>query len=202
MKRLVAVTQRVVVAADVSERRDCLDQRWLPFLSKCHIVPLILPNHLEMAISLLTRFPVDGYLLTGGGDLVRYGGNSPERDEVETFLLSEAAKDGKPLLGVCRGMQALQALNGVALGPVEGHVMPRQEILISGKKETANSYHRLGTHETSGELEVWAKAGDGVVKAVRHRKLPLCGIMWHPERLAPFAERDIKLVSEFFAVRK
>lgn len=199
MKRLVAVTQRVVEAADVSERRDSLDQRWFPFLSRCHLLPLVLPNHLETAVALLTRFPVDGYLLTGGGDLVRYGGTSPERDEIEKFLLTESAKNGKPLLGVCRGMQAIQEANGTVLGPVQGHVTPHQEIRIDGKRESANSYHRLGTKEATKDFTVWAKADDGVVKAIRHQTRPWCGIMWHPERLNPFTERDIQMIGAFFS---
>ncbi len=44
------------------------------------------------------------------------------------------------------------------------------------------------------ELEVWAKADDGVVKAIKHKELPVWGIMWHPERLTPFRPEDVELM--------
>jgi putative glutamine amidotransferase len=49
-------------------------------------------------------------------------------------------------------------------------------------------------------LDVWAVAGDGVVKAVRHSAQPLTGIMWHPERFAPFSSADVALFRRVFEV--
>jgi gamma-glutamyl-gamma-aminobutyrate hydrolase PuuD len=41
-------------------------------------------------------------------------------------------------------------------------------------------------------------AADGVVKAVRHSAHPITGIMWHPERIAPFAADDVALFRRVF----
>lgn len=202
MKKTIAVTQRVVEAGDLSEKRDSIDQRWFPLLERCSLLPLLLPNHLPTVRQLLLQYPVSGFVLTGGGDLVRYGGNSPERDEVERFLLTRAVADSTPLFGVCRGMQAIQEFYGVGLESVEGHVMPRQEILMENKPEVVNSYHNLGTRKTSSELVVWAAAKDGVVKAIRHKSLPLVGVMWHPERMGAFSDRDVGLLTAHFSKTK
>jgi putative glutamine amidotransferase len=65
---------------------------------------------------------LDGFLLTGGGDIAfeRFGSEfyphledvDPERDEVEFALIKASAGTGKPFLGICRGFQVVN----VALG--------------------------------------------------------------------------------------
>jgi putative glutamine amidotransferase len=80
-----------------------------------------------------------------------------------------------------------------------GHVQHEQVITINGDRVKVNSYHRWGTRGTSPDLEVWAVADDGVVKAVRHKTLPILGVMWHPERIAPPRLEDKELLSSWFA---
>ena len=46
----------------------------------------------------------------------------------------------------------------------------------------------------------WAIADDGVVKAVQHADRSTTGIMWHPERMDPFAPADIALFQRVFRV--
>jgi putative glutamine amidotransferase len=72
------------------------------------------------------------------------------------------------------------------------------EIQIEGQSRTVNSYHRFGARSTRDPLEAWGQARDGVVKAVRHRQLPLAGIMWHPEREFPFHSEDVAYMEQFF----
>lgn len=119
------MTLRVDVWDARGERRDAVDQRWVELLTACGCLPVLLPNHLRAAQRLVTQLPLHGFVLTGGGDLAAYGGGSPERDELERWLLDDASARGVPLLGVCRGMQAIQHRWGVPLAPVEGHVATR-----------------------------------------------------------------------------
>jgi gamma-glutamyl-gamma-aminobutyrate hydrolase PuuD len=196
--RLVAVSQRVDLARRGSERRDALDQNWTRFLGAAGLRPLLIPNDAAAAREMVAGLPVAGVLLTGGNDLAAYGGDAPERDAAETALIEWALAAGRPLLGVCRGMQMLQHFHGIRLEPVDGHVAPRQEISVNGGRDTANSYHTLGARVSVPELTVWAQADDGVVKALRHRTLPLLAIMWHPERFAPFRARDVALFRGHF----
>ncbi len=200
MKR-IAVTQRVEVVPGYGERRDALDQRWTPFLAHIPMVPLIVPNNPGALPLLLESFPVDGILLTGGGDLMAYGGVAPERDATEAALIRFAIDKSVPLIGVCRGMQAIQHFFGLKLAAVSGHVAPEQTILINGARANVNSYHRFGSTSTVSDLQVWAEADDGVIKAVRHRALAITGVMWHPERCAPLREADIELFRQVFGVQ-
>ena len=194
---IVLVTQRVAVVADVGERRDELDQRWAPLLLAADLVPVAVPNHPATAEALLDALPVGGVLLTGGNDL----GSAPERDATERLLLDRAAERRLPVLGVCRGMQVIQHWLGVPLVPVEGHVTRAQEIVLDGRPRTVNSYHRWGATTTVADLEVRGIAPDGVIKAVRHRTLPIHGVMWHPERNDPFEETDLTLLRGLFDPR-
>ncbi len=192
----VLVTQRVVCEA--GERRDALEQSWHALLARAGLRALLVPNCLAAAEELWEGAPAAGLLLTGGNDLAALGGDAPERDRVEAAALERALARGLPVLGVCRGMQLLLERHGAAHERVEGHVAARQEILVAGAPALVNSFHRWGARDVGPELEVWARARDGVVKAVRHRARPLVGIMWHPERLEPFRADDVALLRALF----
>jgi putative glutamine amidotransferase len=82
----------------------------------------------ERAAALVT---MDGLLLTGGADLdpTRYGEPNngsqsiePDRDELEAAAWAAAESRGAPVLGICRGFQAMNAFaGGKLLQHVEGH---------------------------------------------------------------------------------
>lgn len=77
---------------------------------------------------------MDGLLLSGGADLdpARYGqpnqgsnGIEPDRDELEAEAWAAAAARGVPVLGICRGFQAVNVFSGgTLLQHVEGHTGP------------------------------------------------------------------------------
>ena len=186
----VAVTQRVEVTR-YGERRDCLDQRWTDWMIHCGLLPVPVPNDAAAAAALCDLAQAKGLLLTGGNDLASLGGDAPERDATERRLLTRFEASGLPVIGVCRGMQVIQARFGVPLYRIEGHVTAVAQVrLADGATRRVNSYHRFGTLETVPELEVLVRAADGTVKAIRHTSRPIFGMMWHPERLDPFPERD------------
>ncbi len=196
--KAVAITQRVSVVPEYGERRDCLDQAWTKFLAACGLLPVLLPNVTEAALALCEMTGIAGVVLSGGNDLAVLGGDAPERDAVESALLDWAERRGLPVLGVCRGMQVIQQRFAVPLRRVEGHVVKRQVIRIEGDPREVNSYHCFAAFDSRPPLDVWAVAGDGVVKAIRHSVKPMTGIMWHPERLTPFSPADVELFRQLF----
>jgi N5-(cytidine 5'-diphosphoramidyl)-L-glutamine hydrolase len=196
--KTVAVTQRVTTIAAYGERRDCLDQAWPKFLERCGLLTLAIPNVPSVALRLCQDAELAGLILTGGNDLTVLGGDAPERDQTEAALLDWARGRELPVIGVCRGMQLIQNRYGVPLQRVAGHVSPDQSISIEGERRRVNSYHCFGARETRAPLDVWAVADDGVIKAVRHTREPILGIMWHPERISPFSAFDLELFRSAF----
>jgi gamma-glutamyl-gamma-aminobutyrate hydrolase PuuD len=77
---------------------------------------------------------MDGVLLTGGGDIdpARYGRPNVasreidlERDELEAAAWAAAEARHMPVLGICRGFQAINVFSGgTLLQDVEGHAGP------------------------------------------------------------------------------
>jgi len=203
----IIVTQRVDVIVDYRERRDAIDQRWLGFLLSINIFPILVPNSLDYIKQVIITEDIDGILFTGGNSLVSYGGDAPERDEVEIFLLEWAIKKNIPVLGVCRGMQLIQHYFNNQLVPISDHVATRHKLQIEKGKRLSpildnmydvNAFHLLGTHKVTGELELVAKSVDGVVMAVEHKQYDIFGIMWHSERENPYLVKDIELYKEIY----
>jgi N5-(cytidine 5'-diphosphoramidyl)-L-glutamine hydrolase len=194
----IAITQRVVIDPHTNERRDALDQRWSVLLADAGLVGMPVPNNPAQLNRFLAATEPDGILLTGGNDLIALGGDAPERDAVETALLRHAVEHELPLLGVCRGMQMIQAHFGVLLKRVEGHVCAQQSIRFNDADVVVNSFHNFGATETVPALHVLGIAPDGVIKAVCSTDAKLYGIMWHPERIEPPRTDDIIFLRSIF----
>ena len=103
----------------------------------------------------------DGLLLAGGGDLhpARYGQSAqserlsldPIRDAEEQALFQAFRSSGKPVLGICRGVQVINVFCGGTLRQhIEGHdgtrhrvrCIPRLAGYIDRKSTRLNSSHR------------------------------------------------------------
>jgi gamma-glutamyl-gamma-aminobutyrate hydrolase PuuD len=196
--KLIGITMRADSPSNYEETRDGLDQRWLPFMLSCGLTPILMPNNPSLIKTYLEQFVFSGILLTGGNSPLQFGGNSPARDEVDANLIDWAIQNNKPLIGVCRGMQSIQLAYQQSLVPVSGHVKKQQVINIKGQETSVNSYHTLGAKTCELPLESWAMSDDGVIKAVKHIKKHIYGLMWHPERNQPFQQRDIDFFKQVF----
>lgn len=196
--RPIFVTQRVGLDEKSQERRDMLDQNWTKFLNLCGITPILVPNNLESLDGLFKTVTPVGVLLTGGNSLVKYGGDSPERDEMESRLIRHCIAHEVPMLGVCRGMQVIQDYFGVELKKISGHVRAHFEIEFKGERRNVNSFHEFGTTRSVPELKVLSTSSDGIVKAIEHSKFKILGMMWHPERVADFSQLDLSTFKDFF----
>jgi anthranilate synthase/phosphoribosyltransferase len=95
----------------------------------------------------------------------------------------------KPILGVCLGHQALVEFFGGSLEnipPVHGKAVSIDHdgrSIFTGLEPTIKvaRYHSWAAKSIPPELEVSARATDGTVLAVRHKRLPIEGIQFHPE---------------------
>lgn len=189
---------------------------YMTMLEECGALPLMLP--LTNEESLLTQCIdiCDGILLTGGQDISPeiYGKEvSPycgeickKRDIMDQYLLISAIGRDMPVLGVCRGLQLLNAVLGGTLYqdlPTEynsdvNHVMKppynrnahKVTILkntplaeITGEEEIGvNSYHHQAIKDLASCLQPMAISEDGLREAVyMPGKRFILGVQWHPE---------------------
>ena len=99
-----------------------------------------------------------------------------------------------PLLGVCLGHQSIGQAFGArvirAREPVHGkaeEIVHDSTALFRGMPKTfkAGRYHSLVVEEKSlpKTVKVSARTKDGIVMAIRHVKLPLFGVQFHPESI-------------------
>ena len=194
--RTIIYTQRVDIIESYQERRDCADQRIAAFIEQCGFLPIPIPNKGELAEEIVSNINPAGIILTGGNSLEKYGGNAPERDAMDKALIDIAVKQSVPLYGFCRGMQSILDYFGNRLVNVDGHVAVRHAVCEGSERYEVNSYHNQACKQLEEDcgLIIMSQAEDGVIEAVRHEHLPIIATMWHPEREAEFAYRDINRV--------
>lgn len=168
---------------------------------------LLPPDDPEAAAEVLAR--VDGLVVAGGPDVdpVRYGADrdprtgapATVRDQWELALLAAALDAGAPVLGICRGMQALNVvLGGTLIQHIDGHaeapgvmswhpVRPvpgtRYAALVPEEAQVP-TYHHQAVDRLGRGLVAGAHALDGTVEAVELADPArwALGVQWHPER--------------------
>ena len=128
------------------------------------------------------------------GILISPGPGTPAEAGISLELVAACATQGRPLLGVCLGHQAIGAHFGgriVRTAPVHGKTCDvRHDVtgLFTGLPSpfTVTRYHSLAIEPSSipEPLIVNAFADDGTVQGVRHRSLPIHGVQFHPESVA------------------
>jgi gamma-glutamyl-gamma-aminobutyrate hydrolase PuuD len=159
---------------------------------------------------------LDGLVLQGGADIhpscygqpAHYAESITDviRDVFELRLLREFIAAGKPVLGICRGMQLINVLFGGSLHQdlLEAQAS-RDPHVIAGAEETyrhglmleaggwlsrlhgdtleaqVNSIHHQGVDRLGEGLRVEARSHDGVVEAIRAEQGFVVGVQWHPE---------------------
>lgn len=97
-----------------------------------------------------------------------------------------------PTLGVCLGHQAITIAYGgkVDLAPEPRHgktssIRHDGTGIFAGLENPfiATRYHSLAAISLPEELEECAWSDDGVVQGIRHRRLPVAGVQFHPESI-------------------
>jgi putative glutamine amidotransferase len=173
-------------------------------------IPVVLaPIALEAVPALVAH--LDGICLAGGPDLdpIVYGAverhpdlgpTNAAHDAFELAVARAADAAGLPLLGICRGAQALNVARGGTLHQhVDGHrqdelaSVPTQRLAvdpgsrlaaITGTELTVNSFHHQAVDALGTGLRVVARADDGTVEAIEDRtRTLLLGVQWHAETL-------------------
>jgi len=119
------------------------------------------------------------------------GPSTPKNAGVSMAAIKEFA--GKtPIFGVCLGHQAMIEVFGGKVEKARETIHGKASLIQHDKKTIfknlsnplqAGRYHSLCGTSIPKELEVSAKSESGIVMGVRHRKLFLEGVQFHPESI-------------------
>lgn len=170
---------------------------------------------------------LDGMVFAGGKDVdpefygetdwPEAGSHLRERDLMEIALLKTLYADGKPILGICRGLQIINvALGGTLvqhvpkvygdgvthqqhtgeppfIHEVELFEGSRVREIFGEDRIMINSYHHQSADRVADCLKITAKAPDGVVEALEgtDERFLVC-LQWHPEKTLGKDEHSIK----------
>lgn len=202
-----------------------LEQSVAQMLMRCGALPVMIPavdaqSVVQRAELNLGHYAeaLDGLVLQGGNDVApETYGESPldpnwqgdaVRDQYEAELIGAFAAAGKPVFGICRGLQMLNVANGGTLWQdirtqipnalehvktemYERNVHPVE--IVAGthlaslypniSRGLINSIHHQAIRDLAPGFVVEARCPeDGIIEAIR-RKGPgfMAGVQWHPE---------------------
>lgn len=196
-------------------------------------IPVMLPLTTDVNVIQQCVDMCDGFLFTGGQDVSPelYGEQAMEnvvsnklRDDMESVLVSMALKEDKSILGICRGIQFLNAYLGGTLyqdlpsqyaSKTEHHQKPPYDIpvhkniilkvsplyaLLEREELLVNSYHHQAIKELSPQLKEMAKSEDGLIEAVcMPGQKFVWAVQWHPEFSYKTDESSRKILEKFVA---
>lgn len=170
----------------------------------------------------------DALVLTGGEDIDPsfYGGDAgyegegrhfPRADSAQIQVVRRAAREGTPVLGICRGHQIINvALGGDLIQHIDatGHrnddlpieytltehpvlLDPSSRIaaVLGGEYVPVQSAHHQVVGRLGTGLRVVGWAHDGEPEAIEHESLPITGVQWHPEAPGAVAGQLASLIS-------
>ena len=197
---------------------DCtLAEGYYQSILKAGGTPLIIPCYDDIHALINTLDHLDGLLLTGGADInPLYLGEepikelhsiNPRRDRQELLLTKLAADRQIPILGICRGIQTMNAAFGGTLYQdihmqMEGtRIKHDQDLERSYASHTVaiepdsllhqlfgtdtiavNSFHHQAVKEVATGFRVCARSIDGVIEAMESTEYKsMLGVQWHPE---------------------
>jgi putative glutamine amidotransferase len=182
-------------------------------------VPVILPTITNEEILLRYVEELDGLVLVGGDDIPpdAYGQQPHETVEImpkqrydfERQLIPAWLSSGKPILGVCLGMQFTNVVSGGTLiqdipsqvGTEVAHrrkyhhvrIEPNSSLakFLDSKEAMVYSSHHQAVDKLGQNLKVIAHADDGVIEALER----IDGgfglfVQWHPESMKDITHRD------------
>lgn len=220
------------IPGDTSDQYFTIAKAYIDAIVKAGGIPFVLPLLNDDAPFQEMIQSVDGVLLAGGGDPAPHLFGEPplagldevdyERDLAEIAVIKEAVAQGKPIFGICRGMQILNvALGGTLIQDIPRqvpgayqhnqigskaygchHVALESGFIrdVVGKSEIlVNSSHHQSIKEVAQGFRATASTHDGVIEAIESEDGYHVGVQWHPERMWPHNTDMLELFRAYIA---
>ena len=183
-------------------------------------VPVIIPPVDDEQVIIDTLERLDGIIFTGGGDFdpkwfneaphPKLGTINTVRDHAELLTVKHAYNRNIPMLGICRGIQAIAiSLDGHIAQDIsdrtihnhsqeEDRPITTHEVTIRSEEVQAsilqslyptptirvNSFHHQAVDNPGKRFRTIATSPDGIIEAMESTEhKPIMGVQWHPEWL-------------------
>ncbi|MBP9779073.1 gamma-glutamyl-gamma-aminobutyrate hydrolase family protein [Candidatus Gracilibacteria bacterium] len=173
--------------------------------------PYIIPCNVKNIDSYIES--MDAFIFPGGIDIdpAIYGeelngsiGMVTKNDEFLLNFMQSIIESGKPILGICKGMQLMNIYFGGKLiqhlpnadfhdqyerqyESVDTAIVEMESFLhgvFSTRELPINSLHHQAIATLGKDLKIVAMSKfDGTIEGIKHIHLPLYGVQWHPECL-------------------
>ncbi|MBM3493376.1 MAG: gamma-glutamyl-gamma-aminobutyrate hydrolase family protein [Armatimonadetes bacterium] len=233
---LIGITCSTVAGKSESVWTDGLKSAYASAVWRGGGTPVLIPNLAPEAVDAAIK-PLDGLLLSGGRDIEPriYGDGDKHstveldtpRDAFELPLALAAYRRSMPILGICRGIQALN----VALGGTLWQDLPSQTPSSVAHRQGApgseathalriepgsalagalghaemrvNTFHHQAVKTVAGCLRAVGWAEDGLVEALESPDRPfVVAVQYHPEEMAGVCEASARLFAAFVAASR
>ncbi|MCO7174926.1 gamma-glutamyl-gamma-aminobutyrate hydrolase family protein [Sporolactobacillus kofuensis] len=231
-KPIIGITSGFVKLTAFSKGDYC-HRDYITSLMKAGAVPVILPIVPGPCVDQYIE-SFDGFVLSGGCDVnpkffdqdpaLNCGEFDTDRDEAEFQLLRGSMKAGKPVFGICRGLQVINvALGGTLIQDIPSEVdhpiqhdqkVSRKQgshrisihsdtelykLLSSQDSMMVNSLHHQSIDRLGDGLHTAAYSSDGVIEAVDLVDDGLVmGVQWHPESMTVGGDQRMLDLFKFF----
>lgn len=173
------------------------------------LFPIVSDNNLNKVAQLC-----DGLIVTGSCIDInpKYYGQEPEENlkysEIDEFkldyeIINLFKNEGKPILGICAGMQSINVtFGGTLYQDIKNHNLKnlKHDIKIESnsflyntyicEKLSVNSFHHQAIDIVAKDFKVTARSEDGIIEAIENDDI--IGVQWHPEKM-----EDIKFFESF-----
>lgn len=195
-------------------------EKYITSVEKANAIPYIMPLVTTTAEARKALSNVDALIISGGSalDPEFYGAEptnkleevSPERDMSDIMMLKLAKELDMPVLGICRGMQVMNVVQGGTLyqdivaeypdasdkvihrDPELKEWMIHSIKIVKGSQlyKIVNdtsldvmSWHHQAIKKLGNDLTITAKAADGIVEAFEFdNQTFMMGVQFHPEK--------------------
>jgi putative glutamine amidotransferase len=220
-----------------------MSQRYILALTASGAIPWLIPLLPDDQETLRGIYDeLDAVFLPGGADIdpstfgeqrhPKCERSDLARDRVEITLTKWAMRDGKPVFGVCRGLQLINVAAGGTLwqdleaqrptsmkhdyfpfrdGYARDHlahtVAVREDTqladIMGAGEHRVNSMHHQAVRDLAPGFVVSATAADGIIEAIeRPGDSFLLAVQWHPEALAEKDQVTQRLFEAFIAAAR
>lgn len=178
---------------------DVLESTYVTYFENLGIDLFVLSNFTVNLNKILDENEFEVIILTGGGSLPTQFYNEihgdiwqANRDKLEWKLMEYSVEKGIPVLGICRGMEYMNAYLGGKITKLtklnknrsigEEHII----ILGDGVEIYVNNYHNDGIYSKDLAKEfktIGLDKENDIVEAFYSKESKWLGLQWHPERL-------------------